>query len=306
ITNTYVSPKTEVTGTKVWVNGPEVKPNIMLQLFRDGEAHLEPVELVDGETVYTWTELDKTDLNGVDYVYTVDEVSVPKNYEKSIEDYTITNTYVIPKTDIKVYKSWVNGPILKPSIEIQLYRDGEPMGDPVVLDDGVFEYTWTDMDATDIDGNVYVYTVDEINVPENYEKDITDFVIVNTYLSPKTTVRADKIWDGGPKPQIEIQLFRNGEAYGDPVVLNEGVTSYLWEDLELTDIYGELYVYTVDELNVPEDYVKHISEDGLTITNTFVEPELPSTGSSQAHVYMSMGLIAMGMLFMVIPRRRKE
>ena len=127
---------------------------------------------------------------------------------------------------------------------------------------------------------------------------------MNTYLSAKTTVRADKIWDGGPKPQIEIQLFRNGEAYGDPVVLNEGVTSYLWEDLELTDIYGELYVYTVDELNVPEDYVKHISEDGLTITNTFVEPELPSTGSSQAHVYISMSL--MGMLFMVIPRRRKE
>ena len=65
-----------------------------------------------------------------------------------------------------------------------------------------------------------------------------------------------------------------GDDFG-PVKLINGQTSYTWTGLDATDINGRLYVYTVDEVNVPEDYVKSIN--GLTITNSFIEPEEPST-----------------------------
>ena len=35
VTNTYQSPKIEITGTKAWVNGPTLT-HVELQLYRDG------------------------------------------------------------------------------------------------------------------------------------------------------------------------------------------------------------------------------------------------------------------------------
>ena len=170
LTNTYVSPKIEITGEKIWVDGPEVKPAIELQLFRDGEEYGEPVTLEDGVLTHTWTDLDLTDSRGVEYVYHVDEVEVPENYVKELflDDYVVQNTYVSPLIDITGTKVWVGGPLVKPDIELQLFRDGIEFGEPVTLVDGELTYTWFDLDKTDALGVDYVYTVDEVSVPENY------------------------------------------------------------------------------------------------------------------------------------------
>src|SRR5690606_30152553 len=94
----------------------------------------------------------------------------------------------------------------------------------------------------------------------------------------KTEVTVMKVWEGGPtpRPNIDIQLYRNGEAYGSPVTLSDGETEYTWADLDLTDENGEAYTYTVDELEIPKGYEKSLSEDNLTIINTYVEPEEPA------------------------------
>lgn len=119
-----------------------------------------------------------------------------------------------------------------------------------------------------------MYTVDEVNTPENYTKFIGDdgLTITNTYVSPKTDVTVNKVWIGGPTthPNIELQLFRNGEAYLDIVTLSNTEVSYTFFDLDLFDKDGVAYVYTVDEINVPTGYIKSVSEDGLTITNRFI------------------------------------
>uniref|UniRef100_UPI00135AE0F5 SdrD B-like domain-containing protein n=1 Tax=Erysipelothrix aquatica TaxID=2683714 RepID=UPI00135AE0F5 len=47
-TNKYVIPKTSVTGTKVWIDGPETHPSIELQLYRNGEAYGEAVSVANG------------------------------------------------------------------------------------------------------------------------------------------------------------------------------------------------------------------------------------------------------------------
>ncbi|WP_018212678.1 Cna B-type domain-containing protein [Desulfitobacterium hafniense] len=191
ITNTYGSPETAVTGGKIWIGGPGAKPTIQLQLYRDSMAFGEPVTLANGQGSYTWNGLDKTDHNGNEYAYRVDEVDVPENYEKtvSLDGLTITNTYVIPKTDVTGTKVWQGGPEAKPAIELQLYRDGAEVGEPVSLDGSEaipWSHTWSGLDKTDENGVAYRYHVDEVDTPANYRKSISEdgLMVTNSYRSP--------------------------------------------------------------------------------------------------------------------------
>ncbi len=188
--------KVEITGIKEWENGPtQGRPDITLQLFRSYDMTDEK-ELIDEKELsgepwnYTWT-VDKTDNEGNEYIYTVDEANVPENYKKeeikeTEEGFEITNTYVIPPIDITGTKEWINGPANKPAIELQLYRDGEPYEDPVTLDgeeETPWTYTWKELDETDLDGNPYTYTVDEVKVPARYRKSISEdgLTVINRY-----------------------------------------------------------------------------------------------------------------------------
>ena len=269
ITNKYVSPKTSFTVNKVWANGPDVHPIIEVQLYRNDEAYGNPISLENGETSHSWIDLDKTDSKGVDYEYTVDELTELENYSKDVDGSTITNTYISPKTSFTVNKVWVDGPDVHPSIEVQLYRNNEVFGDSVSLENGETSHTWTDLDKTDSEGVDYEYTVDELTELENYSKEVDRSTITNKYVSPKTSFTINKVWVDGPDvhPTIEIQLYRNDEAFGNPVSLENGETSYTWTDLDKTDSKGVDYEYTVDELTKLEYYTKEVK--GQVITNTY-------------------------------------
>lgn len=305
IRNTYVIPKTSQSVRIKWVYGPELTEDteLIVQLYRQidlkgkDKKELEDKEIVlnkDNNWTYTWEGLDKTDEEGNEYIYTVGEKRVPENYR---DDYTIdevdgslviTNTYISPKTEVKVEKEWVGGPADKPPIEVQLYRDGEKYKEPVTLDGSEgWTYTWTDLDERDKNGNKYRYSVDEITGPENYGKSIEVdeenqiTTITNTYNSPVTDIRARKLWELVPKekPTIQLQLYRDGEVMeGEEylVTLEDGQYEYTWKDMPVTDENGIYYQYSIDEVQVPEGYRKIISEDGLTITNKYDDPEEPT------------------------------
>ncbi len=238
---------------------------------------------------YTWEDLAKTDINGKEYKYTIDEVETPENYgkSKSEDGKTITNTYKIRETEITGRKIWQGGPTPpRPTIKLQLYRDGEPFDDPVELKDGKTSHTWK-VDRTDINGKEYEYTVDEVEVPENYKKldSENETEVINQYVSPKTSITGTKVWEGGPskRPIIELQLYRSvdnvtKEKVGKPIQLEDGQTKYTWEGLDLTDQKGVEYKYTIDEIKTPNNYRKSISEDGLTITNRYRPPTPPGPG----------------------------
>lgn len=90
---------TTVTVNKVWVNAPEIRPAITVQLYRDGVVFGDAVMLDGSETIpwsYTWSDLEKTTDAGVAYQFTVDEIDIPENYRKMVSNYTITNTYISP------------------------------------------------------------------------------------------------------------------------------------------------------------------------------------------------------------------
>ena len=83
----------------------------------------------------------------------------------------------IAVTVSKVWRPAANHPN---SVLVQLYRNGNPHGNPVALNDGNgWKHTWTGLDTSS------VWTVDETGVPDGYARSIAGsardgFVITNT------------------------------------------------------------------------------------------------------------------------------
>ena len=84
------------------------------------------------------------------------------------------------------------------------------------------------------------------------------------------SVNVYKIWSGtvNPPSSVSVQLYRNGTAHGNPVLLNcENYWKCVWTNLDPN------WIWTVDEPNVPVGYIKSISgnpTNGFIITNTKV------------------------------------
>ncbi|OFL64649.1 hypothetical protein HMPREF2758_03465 [Facklamia sp. HMSC062C11] len=207
--------------------------------------------------------------------------------------YVITNTYLppeepkIPKTQVKVEKVWEGGSEDRPTITIELLRNGQVI-DTIQLTNGQRSHEWTNLEAKDSEGQAYLYTVRELAV-DRYTSKVTGsmqagYVITNTYLPPeepkipKTQVKVEKVWQGGSedRPTITIELLRNGQVI-DTIQLTNGQFSHEWPNLEAKDSSGKEYHYTVRELAV-DHYISQVTgsmQAGYVITNTYLPPEEP-------------------------------
>lgn len=180
-------------------------------------------------------------------------------------------------TSISITKTWedVDGMELPAYIEVQIYRDGVPYGDPVRIyraADGTWPTYYLDGLETG-----YTYTVKEITIP-GFTGTVTQngnsFTIVNT----ATGLRVEKRWVGDTAQDrpasIQMQLYQNDAPYLDPVTLNaDNGWSYFWIGLPERDDNGNTYTYTVREVTVPEGYysdgIGQVNENGvIEITNT--------------------------------------
>lgn len=117
-----------IGANKIWSGGPAEHPTIQFQLYQNGVAFQAPKNLPNGITNVVWNNLPDRDLQGNLYTYTVDEVSVPAGYQKSVNGNDITNTYivtpppptpttVVPQptaTPIPVVKTPITHPVLIP------------------------------------------------------------------------------------------------------------------------------------------------------------------------------------------------
>ena len=278
--------KTDITGTKVWEGGP--KPTIELQLYRDGEPYGDAVALEDGETEYIWSELDKTDIDGNEYKYTIDEVEVPDNYEKAISEdgLTITNTFESGETSINVAKVWEDADnqdgVRPASITVILLENDEGTEQSIVLNENNnWEGTFTGLPVIDQTGAEITYTVREIAV-DGYETETAGnsadgYVITNTHEPAMIDLEGTKTWDDadnqdGKRPEsITVRLLANGDEIEAVEVSEETEWSYVFTDLPKFD-NGEEINYTIQEDNV-EDYSAEIN--GMDITNSYT-PEQTS------------------------------
>lgn len=85
-------------------DGAKVKVNGTVDIKKADATNSNNTSEVRSEYVYTWKDLDATDTNGNEYIFTVDEEKVPEKYEKTVDDtaLTITNTRKPdPKPEVK-------------------------------------------------------------------------------------------------------------------------------------------------------------------------------------------------------------
>ncbi|NMA18345.1 MAG: Cna B-type domain-containing protein, partial [Clostridiaceae bacterium] len=268
ITNRYQIPTDgEAKATKVWKNGPTPRPTVWFQLFRNIaggtpvavlDSNGDPLikELANGTTSVEWTGLEKTDINGNVYIFSVKEVDAagndftPANYIKSGEGtLSIQNLYTPPTQNITATKTWAGNfptdPTYKhPTVTFQLQYKTEnaeswnvypvlgelngtaetpPEGSSGELAEWVF--TWKNVPMNDLNGNPYVFRVVESPVPDNhtveYSGNVTNgFVVTNTYQT--VNVSGEKTWDDadnqdGLRPtSITINLYKK-VGTADPV-----------------------------------------------------------------------------------------
>ena len=143
--------------------------------------------------------------------------------------------------------------------------------DKILPGDRDSKVTWIDLDHADDEGNVYSYTVKEVEVA-GFTSTQTENVITNKYEVEKTSVEAEKKWVGGNKVRPEsvtFQLYRDGEYMGeayDEILPGDRDSKVTWTDLDRVDSEGHVYIYSVEEVAV-ESFA--VSRDGNTFTNTY-------------------------------------
>ncbi len=186
----------------------------------------------------------------------------------------VTNRYT--KTTFTAKKDWKDGPTQRPAITFVLLQDGQPYGEPGILDgktDGSpdngsgehqpWTYTWEGLPRfKNAAQELHVYSFREEPI-ENYEQEYVDGDIpqvTNTYRVPLGEVNATKKWLGGPtenKTEVTLLLYRQTPDMAAPErvltpvwISHDGAPEmyrYTWTNIELTDIKGQPYTFTVWE-----------------------------------------------------------
>lgn len=185
---------------------------------------------------------------------------------------------VLPKTNVTVNKEWKDGPKKPITVTLEAYAGGMLIYTyNQELKEDYASHTFADLPMYDPVGRPIEYRVKELDPGVGYtasydvikNEDGTITVnVVNTYNSPKTSVTAEKKWVGGPLEgtEVELQLYANGEKYGEPQKTEGG--SYTWTDLDETDKDGNPITYTVKEVGEYENYESTV--DGYVVTNKYL------------------------------------
>ena len=244
-----------------------------------------------------------------------------------VKSVVFTDTATI---DFTVNKSWINEttPQRGEYLNVQLYQilegtedPGTPYGEPVQLtEENGWSYTWKGLPS-----GGYIYEVREPEVPVSYvligvkytegeTEDGRTLITADMTNSQEVDVVVNKSWKNATPAQIgeylEVQLFCDGEPFGDPVELNEeNAWSFKWEHLE-----GG-HRYEVDEPEIPEGFVKKVADpqtgkdkDGrilitCNITNEHVD-EAPSTFDNTTMLLILGGTMLLMAAFLIIKIRK--
>ena len=280
----------------------ETGKTVEIKSNKDGNVTFTPLSFsAAGTYIYSMTEQAGTDANinydTASYKVTItvtrngDKYQAAVSYEKNGQAYNGTpafanTTKTTPPDDtisVTVSKVWDDGNnVNRPtSVTVQLYKNGAAFGNTVTLNAGNgWTHKWTGLDKT------ATWTVDEVNVPAGYKKDVThngnEWTITNKQDKPVNppddtiSVTVSKVWDDGNNANrpasVTVQLYKNGAAFGNTVTLNAGNGwTHKWTGLDKTA------TWTVDEVNVPAGYKKDVTHNGneWTITNKQDKPVNP-------------------------------
>ncbi len=273
----------KVDGKKVWdIKGSGyVKPaNLKVQLYRNGVKYGAEKTITGTASASQWTfnfdNMLEYDKGGNKYTYTAEEVEVPEGCKVSYAGMTITNTYGADQAlKVKVTWDYTGAPAgdKPPTTTINLIRDDvETKGTKILNASMVWEWTFN---VPQLDYNGHSFKVEQAPLTmydTEYSNEDGWFIVHNTYKMPKIEVKGAKTWVNKPDeldyPTVEIKLFRSDNA-STPIqttTIEDGATSYKFENLPKYNDSGVAYVYTVSETKVPGYDTK---QTGNNFTNTY-------------------------------------
>ena len=303
---------------KVWENGDNwdgVTPESITVNLMEGE---EPVQSIAISSEAQWTGVfeqvpDSRIVDGEiqSITYSVEEEDVEK-YEAQIakvtddvkDGFVITNTHIPETIDITVEKAWDDGDgeyADRPeSVKVQLYADKKAVGDPVELsEEGKWTYTW-EKQFKYAAGKEIVYTVEEVETPDEYEAKVTGdakdgFVITNKADAPIvytiTYVLNGGEFDGKPDDILEVYPADTEISIHEKPT-REGYEFLYWE--------GSSY-QPGDKYTVTEDHT-------FTAQWKKVDPDVPDTGDNEPvfYWYAILGVSLLGLFSVIVFDKKRK
>ena len=269
---------------------------------------------IDAEGYRTHVTIEQTTQNAI---------YAPTAAATDIETVPFTDTATI---DFRVDKSWINltAPCDEEYLRVQLYQvvvgtedPGTPYGPEVELaKDSDWTYTWKNLP-----GKGYTYYVKEVSVPQNYELKGIEYgegktedgrVLITAEMTNSQIIQivARKTWKGDKdedRPEaIKVQLYKDKQAVGEPVELNENNNwSHWWANME-----GG-HDYEVKEVGNVEGYVTTTprpvvggTEDGYIVLDCEIVNEFATPPLTFDNSFVALG-VAFAMLIMVAVLKKK-
>ncbi len=297
VTNTYTVETVEKTVTKEWEDADNVnniRPAfITVQLKQNDVAYGVAVTLnADNNWSYTWTDLPKNK-EGEEATYTVEEISTVVGYVTTYSDDTFIITNTLETVDVPVTKEWNDSNdqdgIRPDSVTVKLLADGEETIQTIELSEtNGWEGEFTDLPKYDTAGDEIAYTVEETDVPEGYDCEVTGdaqsgYIVTNTHETAVVEKTVTKVWEDADNANntrpvsISVQLMQGNVYCGGEVELNEENNwTYTWTGLP-KNAGGTEITYTVKEISAVPGYTTTYSDDSFSITNTLETVDIPVT-----------------------------
>ena len=156
--------------------------------------------------------------------------------------------------------------------------NGKVVGTTKVSAETNWKYTFSNLPKHVVgsEGKEVIYTISENDV-EGYTTTYNGFNIVNTHTPGKTGLTVTKAWeDDNDKDRlrsdfIEVQLYANNKAVGEPVKLSaDNNWTTTWTDLD-EKVSGMAVKYTVMEVTEVKGYTATVTvkdDSNIIITNT--------------------------------------
>lgn len=314
--NRFTPETANIVGKFEWVDGPVRRPDLKVVLYQnDTPVFSEPATVTDGDLQYIWRDVAVTDLHGNPRAFRIGLAEPVPDYVSSYPDsLTIRNQYSIPVDgEAKAAVEWRDGPEVRPTVALQLTRrvgfggeEAVPGVDPVVLDSGLTEASWSGLERTSLKGDVYRFGVRQGIIEDgtfkqarlkDYDTAINGLTVTNQYVVRNDgQVVAQVEWlNGDPdnRPTVFGRLYRQLAGQTEARIAPDTTIArfskidgkIIWNGLEMTTIQGEPYIFSVRQVNLagddftPPNYTK--TETGLTVTNSYVPP---ANGSAKASV----------------------
>jgi hypothetical protein len=190
------SEQISISVNKVWYG--DEGSSATVHLFADGTETASATLTADSSWSYTFTGLDKYDSSGNEINYTLTEDAIDGYTSKvtgsASSGFTVTN---IENVTVAVELIWSQG--LEDSATVQLYSDGVAGETMTLSASNDWNDSFTAVPKYDEDGDLIVYSVQEINLSPFYEYevhptdssglenvetlDVYNFQVVNSYAS---------------------------------------------------------------------------------------------------------------------------